>query len=159
MRGPFPEYYEGAGQHEATEYDSASKETYKCPSFHGGLVDCRYDQEENDGFKYPRWATRKNRRFHHGANDHLRERADDRRDQESDDSSSSASLRRNATYAHSFELERLMKKMDYVVHMMEENEETKNNYVIEELILYCFLGFFVLFVVDSFTNVNVKYKR
>lgn len=174
MKGPFPEYYDGggyAGPHgSASDYDSSMTETYKCPSIHGGLVDCQYDQEENSGFKYPRWSTRKNRRLHRNMNGHLKSRAGDYGEQgeglgecegdEADASSCSASsFSSRQNRARSFELERLMKKMDYMVHLMEENEETKNSYVIEELILYCFLGFFVLFVVDSFTNVNVKYKR
>lgn len=156
--GPYPEYYEGEGvdgAHGGTEYDSASSETYKCPNFNGELVECRYDQKENDGFRYPKWSTRKNRHLHHDVNAHLKARGASRLEDDHDEERTS----RGANAAQSFELERLMKKMDYLVHMMEDNEETKNNYVVEELILYCFLGFFVLFVVDSFTNVNVKYKR
>jgi len=134
------------------DYDSDDDATYKCPDF--GL-DCKYSEAENDGFEYPKWSTKKNRRLYKNGV---------RGDREAEEESSSsilgeASESNVSIRGSSDEIERLMRKMDYLVHMMEENEETRNNYVVEELILYCFLGFFVLFVVDSFTNVNVKYKR
>ena len=52
----------------------------------------------------------------------------------------------------------LMKKLNYVVHMLEEQQDEKTSSITEELILYTFLGIFVIFVVDSFAK-GSKYKR
>ena len=52
----------------------------------------------------------------------------------------------------------LMKKLNYVVHMLEEQQDEKTQSITEELILYTFLGIFVIFIVDSFSKVT-KYKR
>jgi hypothetical protein len=147
----------GDGGENYERYDEASGETYQRASFQSDS-ECRYDLNENCGFKYPRWATRKNRRLDHNFN-----KAESRRRGRDVEECESELERCNeagaASGRYQEEIERLMKKMDYMIHIMEDNEETKNGYVIEELILYCFLGFFVLFVVDSFTNVQVKYRR
>lgn len=126
------------------EYDHKNTETYIRPKFGRGGPE--YEVDENQGFRYPRWSTRKNRR--HGGNANL----DDEEGEEDRE-------RREVDPWRSPELKYLSKRLEYLIHMMEENEETKSSFVVEELILYCFLGFFVLFIVDSFTNVNVKYKR
>jgi len=148
----YESHEEGKGLLE--DYDSDDNATYKCPDF--GL-DCKYSEAENDRFEYPKWSTKNNRRLYkNGVNN---AKGDTEVDEETSSSILGAASNRGSSSLSSDEIERLMRKMDYLVHMMEENEETKNNYVVEELILYCFLGFFVLFVVDSFTNVNVKYKR
>jgi len=52
----------------------------------------------------------------------------------------------------------LMKKLNYMIHLLEENKDEKTNTVTEELILYMFLGVFVIFVVDSFAKAG-KYTR
>lgn len=52
----------------------------------------------------------------------------------------------------------LMKKLNYVVHLLEEQHDEKTGSVTEELVLYMFLGVFVIFVVDSFAR-SGKYKR
>jgi len=52
----------------------------------------------------------------------------------------------------------LMKKLNYVVHLLEESHDEKTGSVTEELVLYMFLGVFVIFVVDSFSR-SGKYKR
>ena len=52
----------------------------------------------------------------------------------------------------------LMRKLNYVVHMLEEQQDEKTGSVTEELVLYMFLGVFVIFVVDSFARVT-KYTR
>ena len=54
--------------------------------------------------------------------------------------------------------ESLMKKLNYMIHLLEEQKNEQTNNVTEELILYIFLGIFVIFVVDSFTKVG-KYTR
>jgi hypothetical protein len=52
----------------------------------------------------------------------------------------------------------LIKKLDYMIHLLEEQQETKTNTVTEEVILYSFLGVFVIFVLDSFARAS-KYVR
>lgn len=52
----------------------------------------------------------------------------------------------------------LMVKLNYMIHLLEENKDEKTETVNEELILYMFLGVFVIFVVDSFARVG-KYHR
>jgi hypothetical protein len=52
----------------------------------------------------------------------------------------------------------LMKKLNYVVHMLEGQHDEKTGHVTEELVLYVFLGVFVIFVVDSFARAG-KYTR
>jgi hypothetical protein len=52
----------------------------------------------------------------------------------------------------------LMEKLNYMIHLLEEQQEDKTSNVSEELILYLFLGIFVIFVVDSFARAG-KYTR
>ena len=52
----------------------------------------------------------------------------------------------------------LMKKLNYMIHLLEEQQDEKTGNVAEELILYLFLGIFVIFVVDSFARA-AKYTR
>jgi hypothetical protein len=52
----------------------------------------------------------------------------------------------------------LMKKLDYMIHLLEEQQEVKTHNVSEEVILYSFLGVFMIFVLDTFTK-NVVYER
>ena len=52
----------------------------------------------------------------------------------------------------------LMKKLNYMVHLLEEQQDEKTDNVMEELVLYLFLGVFVIFIVDSFARAG-KYTR
>ena len=52
----------------------------------------------------------------------------------------------------------LMEKLNYMIHLLEEQKEFKTEHVTEEIILYLFLGVFVIFVIDSFVKVG-KYTR
>jgi len=52
----------------------------------------------------------------------------------------------------------LSKKINYMIHMLEEQQDMKQGSVTEELVLYCFLGVFIIYVVDSFAKVG-KYVR
>ena len=54
--------------------------------------------------------------------------------------------------------DKLLEKLNYMIHLLEEQKEEKTGHVTEELILYSFLGVFVIFVVDSFARVG-KYIR
>ena len=52
----------------------------------------------------------------------------------------------------------LLERLNYMIHLLEEQQNEKTNNLTEELILYIFLGIFVIFVVDSFTKIG-KYTR
>lgn len=52
----------------------------------------------------------------------------------------------------------LIEKLNYMIHLLEEQQEEKTGHVTEELILYSFLGVFVIFVIDSFARAS-KYVR
>ena len=52
----------------------------------------------------------------------------------------------------------LMKKLNYMIHLLEKQEDEKTSNVTEELVLYMFLGVFTIFVVDSFARAG-KYTR
>lgn len=52
----------------------------------------------------------------------------------------------------------LMQKINYMIRLLEENNDEKINNVNEEMILYCFLGVFMILMVDSFSRVG-KYVR
>ena len=53
---------------------------------------------------------------------------------------------------------KLMEKINYMVHLLEEQSHEKTNNITEEFILYTFLGVFIIFVVDSFSR-SGKYIR
>ena len=52
----------------------------------------------------------------------------------------------------------LISKLDYIIHLLEEQHNEKTNHITEELILYLFLGIFMIYVLDSFTKAS-KYIR
>ena len=52
----------------------------------------------------------------------------------------------------------LSDKLNYMIHLLEEQKNEKTGSVTEELILYSFLGIFIIFIVDSFARVG-KYVR
>jgi hypothetical protein len=52
----------------------------------------------------------------------------------------------------------LEKKLNYLIHMMEDQKDEKVEGITEEIVLYCFLGVFIIFVLDSFAKVG-KYVR
>lgn len=49
-------------------------------------------------------------------------------------------------------------KLNYIINLLEEQQDQRTNNVTEEIILYSFLGVFIIFVVDGFTRVG-KYVR
>jgi hypothetical protein len=52
----------------------------------------------------------------------------------------------------------LIDKLNYMIHLLEEQHDERTANVTEEVVLYCFLGVFMIFIVDSFTRVG-KYVR
>lgn len=52
----------------------------------------------------------------------------------------------------------LLEKLNYMIHLLEEQQDEKTGHVTEEVILYSFLGIFIIFIVDSFARAG-KYVR
>ena len=62
-------------------------------------------------------------------------------------------------YAQPYSKEtQLLEKLNYMIYLLEEQKDEKTGQVTEEVILYVFLGVFVLFVLDSFFKTG-KYSR
>jgi hypothetical protein len=53
---------------------------------------------------------------------------------------------------------KMMDKINYMVHLLENQESDKTANITEEFILYTFLGVFMIYIVDSFTR-GGKYVR
>jgi hypothetical protein len=53
---------------------------------------------------------------------------------------------------------RLVEKLNYMINLLEEQQDERTNNVTEEVVLYSFLGIFIIFIVDSFARVG-KYVR
>ena len=54
--------------------------------------------------------------------------------------------------------DKIMEKINYMIHLLEEQQNEKTNSITEEFILYTFLGVFMIFIVDSFARAG-KYVR
>ena len=52
----------------------------------------------------------------------------------------------------------LTEKLNYIIHLLEENRSQKTGHVTEEVMLYMFLGVFIIFVLDSFVKTG-RYSR
>ena len=52
----------------------------------------------------------------------------------------------------------LLEKLDHIISLLEDQHDEKTGHVSEELVLYCFLGVFIIFIVDSFARAG-KYVR
>jgi hypothetical protein len=48
----------------------------------------------------------------------------------------------------------LIEKLNYIIDLLEEQQDYKTNSILEDLILYAFLGIFIIFIVDSFSKSN-----
>ena len=51
-----------------------------------------------------------------------------------------------------------LQKINYMISLLEDQQDEKTNNVTEEVVLYSFLGIFIIFIVDSFAKVG-KYVR
>ena len=54
--------------------------------------------------------------------------------------------------------DKFTEKMNYMIHLLEEQQKEPTKHITEEFILYTFLGIFVIYIVDSFTRIG-KYIR
>jgi hypothetical protein len=57
-----------------------------------------------------------------------------------------------------FNNDKIMERINYMIHLIEETKLEKTSNITEEFILYTFLGIFVIFVVDSFSR-SRRYTR
>lgn len=53
---------------------------------------------------------------------------------------------------------RILAKIDNILNLLEEQKMVKTKHITEELILYLFLGIFIIYILDSFVKVS-KYSR
>ena len=54
--------------------------------------------------------------------------------------------------------DRVVEKLNYMIHLLEQQQHEQTNFVTEECILYALLGIFVIYVLDSFAR-SGKYTR
>lgn len=54
--------------------------------------------------------------------------------------------------------DKLMERINYMIHLLEAQQHEKTDNITEEFILYTFLGVFIIFVVDAVSK-NGKYTR
>lgn len=54
--------------------------------------------------------------------------------------------------------DKLMDKINYMIHLLEQQQNEKTSHITEEFVLYTFLGVFIIYVVDSFSRTG-KYVR
>ena len=52
----------------------------------------------------------------------------------------------------------MLHKLNNIIELFEDQKEIKTGQKNEEIILYCFLGVFVIYIMDSFVNIG-KYSR
>jgi len=68
-----------------------------------------------------------------------------------------SSMNSNVSYSNDTN-QVLIEKLNYMINLLEEQQDQKTGSVTEEVVLYSFLGVFIIFVVDSFAKVS-KYTR
>ena len=69
---------------------------------------------------------------------------------------SSSPIQNNVGYGDANQV--LVDKLNYMINLLEDQQDERTNNVTEEVVLYSFLGVFIIFVVDSFARVS-KYVR
>ena len=52
----------------------------------------------------------------------------------------------------------LLIKVNHILELLEQQKEIKTNQKNEEIVLYCFLGLFIIYIIDSFVSIG-KYSR
>jgi len=73
-----------------------------------------------------------------------------------------------AATVHNQSLDRTLEKLNYLIHLLEQQQKEKTSGILEDFLLYCLFGIFVIFVVDAFarygknvgtTTAKIRYKR
>ena len=52
----------------------------------------------------------------------------------------------------------MLNKLNNIIEMFEDQKEIKTGQKNEEIVLYCFLGVFIIYIMDSFVNIG-RYSR
>jgi hypothetical protein len=52
----------------------------------------------------------------------------------------------------------LAERLDYMIHLLEKQQDEKTGRATEEMILYVFLGVFVIFVLETFVKTGRNLK-
>jgi len=52
----------------------------------------------------------------------------------------------------------MLNKVNHIIELLEDQKEIKTNQKNEEIVLYCFLGLFIIYIIDSFVSIG-KYSR
>lgn len=73
-------------------------------------------------------------------------------------SGASSGMDMASSYRSSDSQDPLLQKLNYMIHLLEEKQDERTHHVTEEVILYSFLGIFIIFIVDSFARAG-KYVR
>ena len=55
-------------------------------------------------------------------------------------------------------LDGTLEKLNHIIHLLEQQQDEKTETVTEELILYLFLGFFIIYIIDSFFRAGKYYR-
>jgi hypothetical protein len=64
--------------------------------------------------------------------------------------------------------DRTLEKLNYLIHLLEQQQKEPTNNLLEDFLLYCLFGVFVIFVVDAFarygknigtSSAKLRYKR
>ena len=64
----------------------------------------------------------------------------------------------SSSYDNDGSYDTMIEKLNYMINLLEEQKDERTNNVTEEVVLYSFLGIFIIFIVDSFARVG-KYTR
>lgn len=54
--------------------------------------------------------------------------------------------------------DKVLEKLNYMIHLLEEQKHEQTHHITEEFLLYTFLGVFIIYIVDSFSRAG-KYIR
>ena len=76
-------------------------------------------------------------------------------------SNTNSAYNNSQTYTNNLRLDNkdeLLQKINYIIYTLDKQKDIKSNQKIEELLLYSFIGVFLIYVLDSFTKIG-KYKR
>jgi hypothetical protein len=55
-------------------------------------------------------------------------------------------------------LDGTLEKLNHIIHLLEQQQDEKTETVTEELIMYLFLGFFIIYIIDSFFRAGKYYR-
>ena len=65
----------------------------------------------------------------------------------------------NSSHSPINNMSNINEQLNHIIHLLEEQQNSKTSTTTEELILYTFLGVFTIYIVDSFTKVGKSYTR